>query len=245
MTLQKKDFVEIEFTGKIADTGEIFDSNIKEDLEKITTQKVQPRPFVFALGEGMFLPAVDDFLVGKPAHPAEYEISLKPEQAFGKRDSKMIQMIPMKFFKIHNVAPTPGAMLNFDGKIGKVLTASSGRVVVDFNNPIAGKEVVYKIKVLKKIEDLNEKVKALNEFLFRKEFLFEIKENKIIMEVEKSFVKFVEMFKDKFNELIGLGLEVKEVASQADEILPTADAVSEKINEKVQEKIERFDSNLA
>jgi len=238
MVLQKKDFVEIAFTGKIADTEEIFDSNIKEDLEKINST-LQPRPFVFALGEGMFLPAIDEFLVGKPETPAEYEINLTPEQAFGKRDSKLVQMIPMKFFKMHNVNPVKGAMLNLDGRIGKVLTVSGGRVMIDLNNPIAGKDVKYTVKFLKKIEDLSEKTKALNEFLFRREFPFEIKENKLILEVEKAFVKFVEMFKDKFHELLGLGLEIKEVIKEAqEEILPDAEAVSEKIKEKVQEKIE-------
>ena len=34
MALQKKDFIEIEFTGKVKD-GEVFDSNIKEDLKKL------------------------------------------------------------------------------------------------------------------------------------------------------------------------------------------------------------------
>jgi len=33
--IKKNDFVEIEFTGKILDTGEIFDTNIKEEAEKI------------------------------------------------------------------------------------------------------------------------------------------------------------------------------------------------------------------
>ena len=34
MALKKKDFIEIEFTGKIKG-GEVFDSNIKKDLEKL------------------------------------------------------------------------------------------------------------------------------------------------------------------------------------------------------------------
>jgi len=29
--------------------------------------------------------------------------------------------------------------------------------MVDFNNPLAGKDIVYNIKVLRKIEDINEK----------------------------------------------------------------------------------------
>ncbi|GAI20678.1 unnamed protein product, partial [marine sediment metagenome] len=95
MVLNKKDFIEIEFTGKIKD-GEIFDSNIKKDLEK-TNLNVKPKPLIFCLGEGMFLKGIDDFLIGKDIK--EYKIELLPEKAFGNRDSKLVQMIPMRIFK--------------------------------------------------------------------------------------------------------------------------------------------------
>ena len=154
MELSKKDFIEIEFTGKVKD-GEIFDSNIKEDLKKINPD-AKPKPLVFCLGEAMFLKGIDDFLIGKGV--GEYQIELQPEKAFGNRDSKLMQMIPMKIFNEQKVNPVPGAMFNFDGRIAKILTVSGGRVMVDFNNPLAGKTVVYNIKVLKKVDDLNEKI---------------------------------------------------------------------------------------
>ena len=83
--------------------------------------------------------------------------------------------------------------------------------MVDFNNPLAGKEVVYKINVLRKVDDINEKINSLNEFLFRRDFKFEIKDKKLILEVEKELKPFVELFKDKFKEMLGLDLEVKEI----------------------------------
>lgn len=208
MVLQKKDFIEIEFTGKVKD-GEIFDSNIKEDLKKINSD-IKPMPFVFCLNEGMFLKAIDDFLMGKDI--GKYEIELSPEKAFGNRDPKLVKMIPIKVFEQHKVNPVPGAMFNFDGRIAKILTVSGGRIMVDFNNPLAGKIVIYKIKVLRKVEDINEKIKALNNFLFKKDFKFEIKDKKLIIEVEKPLIKFVEMFKDKFKDILGLELEIKEIA---------------------------------
>ena len=207
MPLQKKDFIEIEFTGKIKD-GEIFDSNIKKDIE-IAKLNVEPKPFVFCLGEAMFLKGVEDFLIGKEI--GKYTIELSPEKAFGKRESKLVQMIPMKVFQQHKINPIPGIMFNFDNKIAKVLTVSGGRVMVDFNNPLAGKDIIYDIKVLRKLEDTNEKIKAFNEFLFRKDFKFEIKEKKLTISVDKSFKSLVEMFKDKFKEIFDLELEVKEV----------------------------------
>ena len=220
MKLQKKDFIEIEFTGKIKD-GEVFDSNIKEDLEKLNPE-LKAKPFAFCLGQDMFLKSVDEFLIGKDI--GEYEIELTPEKAFGKRDAKLVQMMPMKVFKEQKTMPVAGMVFNFDNKMGKILSASGGRVLVDFNNPLAGKEVVYKIKILRKIEKLDEKIKALNEFLFKKDFEFEIKDTlkgtskKLILKVEKQMIKFIELFKDKFKEILDLDLEVKELEEKKQEV---------------------------
>ncbi len=205
MKLQKKDFIEIDFTGRTKE-GKVFDSNIKEELEKLGSE-VKAKSFIYSLGEGMFLQGIDDYLIGKEI--GKYEIALTPEQAFGKRDSKLVQMIPMKVFIQHKINPVQGAMLNFDGKMGKVLSVSGGRVLVDFNHPVAGKDVIYNINVKRKIEDINEKVKAFNEFIFKKDFKFEVKDNKIIYEADENFKKFLEMFKDKFKEVFNLELEVK------------------------------------
>ncbi len=206
MAFQKNDFIEIEFTGMIKG-GDIFDSNISEELKKLNS--TQPaKPFIFSLGQEMFLKGIEEFLIGKEI--GNYEIDLKPEKAFGLRNPSFIQMIPLKVFIEHRVNPVPGAVLTFDNKLGKVLTVSGGRIMVDFNNPLAGKEVVYKINVLRKINDINEKVKSLNEFLFRRDFKFEINEKKLLLEVNKGFKVFVELFKDKFKEMLGLDIEVKE-----------------------------------
>jgi len=207
MTLQKKDFIEIEFTAKVKD-GDLFDSNIKEDLQGRELE-TELKPFIFSLGEGMFLQGIEDFLIGKDI--GEYNIELTSDKAFGKRNPSLVQMMPIKVFAEQNVNPVPGIMFNFDGRIGKILTVTGGRVMVDFNNPIAGKDVEYKVRVLRKVEDINEKTRALIDFLFKRDLKFEIKDKKLIIEVEKPMKQFIEMFKDKFKEILGLDLEIKEI----------------------------------
>jgi len=225
MTLQKKDFIEIEFTGKTKE-GEIFDSNIKEDLQKANLN-LEPKPFIFCLGEGMFLQSVDDFLIGKEI--GGYKLELEPEKAFGKRNAKLIQMIPSKIFREHKTNPVQGATFNFDGRPGKILSVSGGRILVDFNNPIAGKDVIYHIKVVRKLENQDEKIKSLVEFLFRRDFKFEVKDTlkgtpnegartsneaskKLILHVDKGFKQFVELFHEKFKDILNLDLEAVEPA---------------------------------
>lgn len=207
MTLQKKDFIEIEFTGRVRD-GDIFDSNIKKDLEKLNPD-ITPKPAIICLGEGMFLKAIDDFLIGKEF--GNYKIELVPEKAFGVRLPQLVQKVPMKLFTSQKLNPYPGAIFNFDGRMAKVLSVSGGRVMVDFNHPLSGKNVIYEIRVLRKIEDLNEKIKSFIDFLFRREFQFSVQDNKIVIEAEKQMSQFIEMFKGKFKDVFDMDLEVKEI----------------------------------
>jgi len=210
MALNKKDFISVDFTGMVKN-GEIFDSTIKEDLEKIHhghDHDIESKPFVFCLGEHMFLDALDNFLIGKDA--GTYEIELNPEQAFGKRNSSFVHMVPMKIFREQRINPVPGIMFNFDGKIGKILAVSGGRVMVDFNNPLAGKTVIYHINVKRKVTDINEKIKAVNDFLFKQDLDFTIEGRKLTIKTEKNMKKFVEMFAGKFKELLDLDIEVVE-----------------------------------
>ncbi len=209
--LNKNDFIEIEFTGKTSD-GDIFDSSISSDLEKIpASDPKQAKSLIFALGQDMFLKGVDDFLIGKEFGKT-YEINLNPEQAFGARNSKLIQLMPLKLFQEHKLTPFPGAIFNFDRRIGKVLSVSGGRIMVDFNHPLAGKKVSYNINVLRKVDDTNEKINAFIDFLFRRHLKFSLdeKNKKLTIEAEKEMKSFIELFKDKFKEIFDLNLEVIE-----------------------------------
>jgi len=210
MSLKQGDFIEIEFSGKIKNGG-LFDSNIFEEVKKLNpkAKKETIKPLAICLGQSMFLKGIEEFLIGKDL--GEYEIELSPEKAFGKRDSKLIQRIPIKIFYDQKINPVPGVTFNFDGKIGRVLASSGGRVLIDFNNPLSGKEVIYKLRVLKIVEDLNEKVKAVNDFLFRRDFEFIVQDKRLVLSINKGMKQFAELFKDKYKEMLGLELEVKEV----------------------------------
>jgi len=214
--LLKNDFIEIEFTGRDKE-GNIFDSNIKKDLEKLPNSKSnQAKPFIFALGQGMFMQSVDEYLMKNSEIGKEYKIDLEPEKAFGVRQSKFVQLMPMKIFHEQKINPVQGAMFNFDGRIAKILSVSGGRVMVDFNHPLAGKPISYEIKVIRKLEDITEKTKSFIDFLFRKplEFKIDEKSKKVTITLkddEKQMKQFIEMFAEKFKEVLDLELSIKEI----------------------------------
>lgn len=206
MITSKKDFIEISFTGKTQD-GEIFDSNIEQDLKK-SGLNIKAKPLIICLGEKMFLESVDEFLTGKEIGK-DYTITLTPEKAFGLRDSKLVKMVPTKVFYEQQLNPHQGMMLNIDGMIAKVVSVSSGRTLVDFNNPLAGKTITYNLKIVKKVEDLDEKAKSLIEFFTRQDFPFSINisEKTLVLKIPQGLDKFFDMFKSKFLELLDLELK--------------------------------------
>ncbi len=210
MKIQKSDFIEIEFTGKSLKDNQIFDSNVKEDLKNLNPElSKKVKPFIFSLGNNMFLDSLDEFLEGKEIGVI-YEVELEPEKAFGKRDAKQVQIVPLKLFRENKLNPVPGFSFNFDGRRGKVLSSNGGRIMVDFNHPLAGHRLHYKIKINRKVDDKNEQIRAFNDFLFKQNFDFSISGNKLILEVPKQMKQFLELFIEKYKEVLGLELEVKE-----------------------------------
>ena len=206
MAIQKKDFVEMEYTGRVKD-GDIFDSNIPEDVKKMNLN-INPNPIIICIGENMILPSIDEFLIGKDI--GNYTLDLPAEKAFGERKRELIRTVSLSLFKNQDRYPQPGMVFSFDNMLGKVTAVSGGRVIIDFNNPIAGKEVIYTIKIKRIIENQEEKVKSLILTYFGKEFTFKIENNKLIIEVEKKLVKLFEIFKPKFKEIFNLDLETSE-----------------------------------
>lgn len=216
--IKKNDFIKIDFTGSVKD-GEVFDSTKKEELEKLHQghdHPLEPKPFSFCVGHKMFMEAIEDFLIGKEIGK-EYEIELSADKAFGARNPALVQKIPQAVFKNQKVNPMPGMAFNFDGKIGRILAVSGGRVMTDFNHPLAGKDVVYKVKIIGKVEDINEKIKALNDFFFRREVPFEIKEKRLILDLPENMENFAILFKEKYKEVLGLDLETKRTKKEGEE----------------------------
>lgn len=212
--LQKNDFIEIEFIGRIKD-GNIFDTNIKEEAKKINLE-LETRPLIICLGHNMILPAIDEFLIGKEI--GKYSLEVGPEKGFGVRNRELIKTMPIKIFLEKQTYPQPGMMFEFDNVIGKISAVSGGRVIVDFNHPLANKTLIYELNVKKIITDNNEKVESLMLFLFRRKFEFKIENNKLIVQSEQKLKPLFEMFKDKFKEILNLELIIEEEKKLEDKV---------------------------
>ena len=161
----KGDFVELEYTGKVKLMNKVFDTS-NEEIAKtndIYNEKMKYGPITICIGEKNVLQGLDANLNEKDIGK-DYEIDVSPENAFGKKDPKKMKIVSMSLFRKQKMNPYPGLQINADGMIGTVRSVSGGRVNLDFNHPLAGRELVYTFKILKKVENTKEKVDSVMKF---------------------------------------------------------------------------------
>jgi FKBP-type peptidyl-prolyl cis-trans isomerase 2 len=164
MAVKEGDFIRLEYTGKVQETGDVFDTtdeNVAEEASiKLDNKSYGAIPIV--IGGGHVLKGLDEALIGME-EGEEKTVEIAPEEGFGLRDPKLLQLIPMGEFKKQGMKPEVGMAITSDGTTGIIRSVSGGRVRVDFNHELAGKNLEYNIKVIKEIEDDVEKVKSMIE----------------------------------------------------------------------------------
>ncbi len=162
MSIEKGDFLLVDYTGKVKETGEVFDTTVEEVAkeERLYKEGEIYEPKLIVVGEGWMLKALDEefpnFEVEKTA-----SVEIPPEKAFGSRDPEKVRMVPLRRLTAKGITPRLGMSLEFDGKLAVVRIVGSGRVQLDFNPPLAGKTLVYEVTVRKKLEAKIEKMTAL------------------------------------------------------------------------------------
>lgn len=194
-------FVEVKYTGKLKD-GKVFDTTEEKTAKNnnIYNEKGKYGPVVVCLGQGHLVKGLEDEL--KDKKPGKYKIELEAKNAFGERKPKLMQLIPTNKLKQNNVNPVPGLQLNIDGMLATIKTVSGGRTIVDFNHPLAGKDVVYEVEILREVNDDKEKAKAILELEAQLKPNVEIKDKDLIIkdipkEAQEPIKKRLKEFIDK------------------------------------------------
>ena len=162
MPLEKGSLVLVDYTARVKDTNDVFDTTREEEAKKTNfydpTHKYEPR--IVSIGENWVLKGLDEALSNANVGD-KLNIEVSPEKGFGKRDDSKIRMIPQR--KLGDKADEVGVgdEIEIDNRRGIVRYVGSGRIQVDFNHRFAGKTLLYDANILKKLDSDSEKVSAL------------------------------------------------------------------------------------
>ncbi len=158
--VKKGDFIIIEYTG-YDENGNIFDSTSGEIAKQVHGKEGSLLIFfgVDSMVQGM------ENAITSMKNGEEIEFSLSPDKAFGVKDKNKINVLPLSEFDKNEFKLYSGLIVQMETKFGvlngKVKTVNNGRVLIDFNHPLAGQNVKYKLKLVEVLDDVNGKINGL------------------------------------------------------------------------------------
>lgn len=130
--------VSVEYTGSF-DDGTVFDMSQGRE------------PIQFVAGEGHVIKGFDDAVVGMKKGEVK-KITITPQEGYGARDEKLQQQVPRSVFP-QEMKLEKGMGFSFKTPQGQVIhatitDASQEQVTVDMNHPLAGRSLVFELKVV-------------------------------------------------------------------------------------------------
>jgi FKBP-type peptidyl-prolyl cis-trans isomerase 2 len=170
------DFIKISYTARVKDGG-VFDTT-REDIAKkegIYDEKRKYMPLTVLVGEGHVIKGLDEALEGMKVS-GEKKVEIPPEKGYGGRNPDLVRLVPLRRFKEQKIKPIPGMPLEIDCKIARIQTVAGGRVRVDFNPELAGKTLVFDVRVEEKAKTKVDRIKFLLDRSFNDSSNFGIKE---------------------------------------------------------------------
>lgn len=145
--------------------GEVFDTTEEEKAKEVGLYQEGRNysPIPVLIGENYVIEGLEDTLRDMDVGD-EKEIEVPSEEAYGSRDSDNIETYPEKEFKRQDVQVRVGEELMIGNRRGKVVSKGSGRVRIDFNHPLSGKDLEYWVKIEEKVEDEEEIAENIFEY---------------------------------------------------------------------------------
>jgi FKBP-type peptidyl-prolyl cis-trans isomerase 2 len=158
MPIAENDWIKIDYTGRLKENSKVFDTTLEDVArdERIFDEKRGYNPLLCRAGDEKFLiPGLAKNLVGLEMNsPQKFEIASK--DAYGERDSKKIEMVPTKRLRKANLDPRVGNRVQLAGRSGTIIWVGGGRSRIDFNHPLAGKDLIFDVTVVEHLEDEEE-----------------------------------------------------------------------------------------
>jgi FKBP-type peptidyl-prolyl cis-trans isomerase SlpA len=131
--------VELHFSLKLADTGELVDSTFEK------------KPAELVIGDGNLPAAFEVVIHGMKAGERKIE-RIEPKDGFGQHNPSNVQKISKDQFD-PSVELSEGLVVSFQDKAkselpGVVAAIDDKMVTVDFNHPLAGRELEFEVEIL-------------------------------------------------------------------------------------------------
>lgn len=165
--MEEGTIVHVEYDLYNADSGDLIETT-REDIAKEHEVHQEGRtytPLVCVVGSGNLIPGFEASLLTAEADK-DISLEIAPADAYGDKDPEQIETISIDKLLGHVRDPKSlyiGGPVSIEGRQGTLAYLAAGRARIDYNHPMSGRSLKYDYKIVKVIEDKDEKVTALLE----------------------------------------------------------------------------------
>lgn len=143
---KKGDTVQVDYIGKLTE-GKVFDTSIQQAaIDAGIPQRDKYEPLEFTVGAGQMIAGFDAAVVGM-REGEEKTVTLPPEKAYGTPNKDMI--LPIDLSALGGNAKVGDKFYSSNGVGGTVTKIEGGKAYLDFNHELAGKTLIFYIKLIK------------------------------------------------------------------------------------------------
>ncbi len=195
LTFGKGSLIFIDYTAKVKDSGEVFDTTVEEDAKKhsIHEQNVRYRPKLVSIGEISYpvLKGLDEALANTTVGD-KLTVEVTPDKGFGERDPGKVRMISIRKLGDDAEKVSVGDTVEVDYKMGVVRFIGSGRVQVDYNHKYAGKTILFDVNVTGSLDTPSDKIDGIlkNRLLVEdSKIAFDLRDNEVSISVPEEIFR--------------------------------------------------------
>lgn len=118
----------------------------------LDSTRERPTPVDFVVGDGNLIPGFESAIFGLKAGDRRSMV-IPPAKGFGDWNAENLQTFSRNYFSA-DMALEPGLMISFADKSkaelpGVVKEVRAEEVVVDFNHPLAGRELIFEVDIIR------------------------------------------------------------------------------------------------
>ncbi|RLI72977.1 peptidylprolyl isomerase [Archaeoglobales archaeon] len=180
--VSKEDFIRVGYTAKLED-GTVIDSTDEEVAKEydIYNENARYGDIYVIVGEKHVVKGLDEAFEGKEVG-YKGEVTVPPDKGFGEYDPDNKEIVSITRFK---EKPQIGQRVKIGEKVGTIERIIGRKAIIDYNHPLAGKNIIFEFEIKEKIEDDVGKVKALFVIHTGKDVEVKIEDNKVIVDVPR------------------------------------------------------------
>lgn len=137
--VKDKDTVKVHYTGKLTESGQVFDSSLERE------------PLEFTLGQGMLIPGFEEGIIDMKVNEKK-TIDIPKDKAYGDKREDLFHKVSKQQLP-EEIKPEVGMGLVSKTQDGgeqqlRVAAVNDDHIIVDANHPLAGQDLTFEVEIV-------------------------------------------------------------------------------------------------